>query len=546
MNITQSTQDSENSSLIAPEIEQSVGHMLEQRSAQYGGKIAVRFIREDLDLSYEELNQQVNRYANAFVQQGVNHGRHVGLMMPNSPEFLFCWLALAKIGAVAVPLNNAYQANDLDYILNNSEAFALVVHSDFYALYHSISATLTHLKVVLVTGNHTACSDKLLPSLAAKASCEYSASVKSSKTLMNIQYTSGTTGLAKGCMLNHEYWLIFASSAKIEMQMTSEDTFLCVAPMYYIDALWELLMTFDAGGTMVMAQKYSASNFMKWIREYNVTTSFATMAAWTYKQPESPLDKKHKLRLMMVGQFPHQLHKPFEERFNVPLRAGYGMTESGPATTIHITDAHMTGSGSVGKLDKVRQARIVDDEGNDVTPGEIGELWLKGPGMMTAYYKMPEATAKTITNGWLHTGDLFRIDEDGYYFIVGRKKEMIKRSGENISANEVENVLKSHPKVHNAAVIAVPDESRIEEVKAYVVPLGGEDESTIPPEELVRFCQGKIAEFKIPRFIEYRDEFDLTSVGKVIKRRLTDNIEDPTVGCFDRLAFEKSSTVKNS
>ncbi|MBT3259856.1 MAG: AMP-binding protein, partial [Deltaproteobacteria bacterium] len=179
--------------------------------------------------------------------------------------------------------------------------------------------------------------------------------------------------------------------------------------------------------------------------------------------------------------------------------------------------------------------RIVDDMGNDVPQGEIGELLLKGPGMMTGYYKNPKATAETLVDGWLYTGDLFRVDEGGYYYIVGRKKEMIKRSGENISANEVENILKSHPKVANAAVVAVPDESRNEEVKAYIVPLEGETPETITPEEIIEFCKGKIAEFKIPRYIEYRKTFPLTSVGKVIKRELTTNQNDLTGNCHDRM-----------
>lgn len=525
--------------ITPPEIEQSVGDMLEIRSARYSKKIAIRFIHEGLDLSYKGLDDQVNRYANTFVDQGIAKGTHVGLMMPNTPDFVFSWLALAKIGAVAVPLNIGYQADDLKYILNNSEAFALVIDSEFHHSYSAISADLIHLSVVMLTGERRTLSELHLPSIAANSSGEFSTAALEAKDLLNIQYTSGTTGLAKGCMLTHEYWLIFAVSAMNEMEMTSDDTFLCVAPMYYLDAQWELLMTLCAGGTMVIAKKYSASNFMQWIRDYHVTTAFATMAAWTFKQPESPLDKQHKLRLMMVGQFPHQLHKPFEERFNVPLRAGYGMTESGPATTIPISDSHMTGSGSVGKLDRVRRARIVDDNGVDVVSGDIGELLLKGPGMMSGYYKMPDATAEVFKDGWLYTGDLFRVDSKGYYYIVGRKKEMIKRSGENISANEVENVLKSHPKIHNAAVIAVPDESRIEEVKAYVIPMDGETPSTIPPEELINFCQGKIADFKIPRFIEYRLEFDLTSVGKVIKGSLTEGADDLTIDCFDRLELAK-------
>ena len=513
----------------------NVGILLEEATARYGSKTAIHFIEEDLSFTYAELNRQINRYANMLQGKGIRQGDHVALMLPNCPDYPLTWLALAKLGAVAVPLNIAYQAQDMEYVLDNSDACALVIHSDYLPVFNKIAEKTPAIRNVFLSGEPGASEGQLLSKLAKTASDDFTPLEVALDDILNIQYTSGTTGFPKGCLLTHEYWLIFGQSAAKQMTMTEADVFLGVAPFYYIDTQWELMMCISAGGAMVVGKKYSASNFMKWIRKYGVTICFATMAAWTFKQPESPLDRQHKLKFMMFGQFPHELQRLFEERFKVPLRAGYGMTESGPATAISIEDAKMSGSGSVGQLSELREARIVDDMGNDVPQGEIGELLLKGPGMMTGYYKNPKATAETLVDGWLYTGDLFRIDEDGYYYIVGRKKEMIKRSGENISANEVENILKSHPKVANAAVVAVPDESRNEEVKAYIVPLEGETPETITPEEIIEFCKGKIAEFKIPRYIEYRKTFPLTSVGKVIKRELTTNQNDLTGNCHDRM-----------
>ena len=198
-------------------------------------------------------------------------------------------------------------------------------------------------------------------------------------------------------------------------------------------------------------------------------------------------------------------------------------------------DDKMTGSGSVGRPIDIRPVRIVDAHENDVVSGEIGELWIKGPGMFKGYYRKEEATADAFDGEWFKTGDLFREDKNGYYFIVGRKKDMIRRSGDNISASEVEGVLDSHPKILSAAVVPVPDVDRGEEVKAYIAPKPGETPDSIPPEEIISFCQERIASFKIPRYIEYRQEFSLTPSGKIQKHLLLAEKNDLTDGCWDRL-----------
>ena len=212
------------------------------------------------------------------------------------------------------------------------------------------------------------------------------------------------------------------------------------------------------------------------------------------------------------------------------------MTEIGPGMFVELEEDHMTGSGSVGKPPEFRQTRIVDVKGNDVKQGEIGQLLIKGPGMFKGYYKKLDATAEAFEGEWFRTGDLFRQDENGYYYIVGRKKDMIRRSGDNISASEVENVLISHPKILSAAVVPVPDESRGEEVKAYIAPVQGETPESIPPEDIIAYCLDRIAEFKVPRYIEYVEEFQRTPSGKIQKHVLISKKEALTSGCYDRIA----------
>ncbi len=351
--------------------------------------------------------------------------------------------------------------------------------------------------------------------------------------LINIQYTSGTTGFPKGCILTHEYWLTIGKT--VSEYMNSDDIFLSVTPFYYMDPQWELVSCLIVGGTMVLTRSYSPAGYMDLVRKHQATVSWATMAPWILKQEPSELDRQHKLRFLMVGGFPPDLHRPFEERFNVIAREAFGMTEIGPGLCVPPEDTNMTGSGSVGLPFESRQVRIMDDNNRDVARGEIGELWISGPGMFKGYYNKPEANAAAFDGEWFKTGDLFRQDENGYYYIVGRKKDMIRRSGDNISASELEDVLTSHPGIMSAAAVPVPDIDRGEEVKVYIVLKEETTPDNLPPEEIITFCRERLASFKIPRYIEYRKEFSLTGSGKIQKHVLLTEKANLAAGCYDRL-----------
>jgi crotonobetaine/carnitine-CoA ligase len=332
-------------------------------------------------------------------------------------------------------------------------------------------------------------------------------------------------------MLTHEYWLTLGWLAGERLE--ENDIFLSVQPFYYMDPQWQVIMTLTAGATMVLAGKYSPSKYMGLVRQYGITCSLTPRAILVFKQPESPLDGQNKLKFVNIFGFPPHLHKKFEERFNVTAREGYGMTEIGSCMRVPLPDAHMTGSGSVGVPVKYREVRIVDENGQDVPQGEIGELWVRGPGIFKGYYNKPEVNSSSFTEEWFHTGDLFRQDEKGYYYIVGRKKDMVRRHGENISASEVENVIRLHPRVLDVAVVPVPDDIRGEEVKAYIITKPGENPKTIPPEELVAFCLERIAKFKVPRFIEYRESFPRTPTERVEKHKLIAEKKDLRSGSYD-------------
>ncbi|MCP4624456.1 MAG: acyl--CoA ligase, partial [bacterium] len=370
--------------MAIPGIENTIGALLDKAARRYGENKALHFDYENIGFSYRQLNARVNQYANVLQAEGIKKGDHVAVMLPNRPEFPVTWLALAKLGAVMVPLNTRYQALDLEYVLNDSDAIALVIDTQFAPTFKEAWPRTPAIEKVYRVGAGQEDLGSLLSELADTAVDEFKTIDLTLDDLINIQYTSGTTGFPKGCMLTHEYWLTLGMSAS--EYLAQGDVFLVVTPFYYMDPQWELLMCMTAGATMVLTRKYSTSSYMKLISKYKVTAAWATMAAWTLKQPESPDDKNHQLKFVLVGGFPPHLHKKFEKRFNVRAREAYGMTEIGTGMLVALEDDHMTGSGSVGKPPDYRSTKIIGNDGNPVKQGEIGELLIKGPGIFKGYY----------------------------------------------------------------------------------------------------------------------------------------------------------------
>lgn len=393
-------------------LNRNIGELLETAAVTHGDKPAVYFDQESFGFSFLELNQRVNQFANAFVAEGICQGDHVAVMLPNCSEFPLTWLALMKIGAVTVPLNTRYKAVDLEYVLNDSKACVLVIHDEFTGTFREAEDKTPGIRKIFRVGTGENESETLLTALADEASNIFSGPDVCLADLANIQYTSGTTGFPKGCLLTHEYWLTLGTANSDEI-MIPDDIFLCVEPFYYMDPPWELVMCLSAGCRLVLARKFSPSNYMRLACEYGATVSWIIMAPWVLKQPESRYDSENKLRLVMFGAFPPRLHKAFEERFNLKAREGYGMTEIGAGCFVAAADDHMTGSGSVGKPPHHREFRIVDDDGREVPQGDIGELWIRGPGLFKGYFNKPEATREVFSGEWFHTGDLFRQDEKG-------------------------------------------------------------------------------------------------------------------------------------
>ena len=447
-----------------------VGALLDLAVAEAGDRDAWNFFEGAGPLSYRELQRSVNRVANALIHWGVGKGTHVAAMLPNIPEMPTLWLALARLGAVMVPVNTRYTARELRYVVDDAEVEFLVVHADHAHLLGQTGDDGARLNLgpgcIATVGGAVPPYQPFETLVQGRSDRFDDAGAVSQDDLLNIQYTSGTTGLPKGCMLTHRYWL---SSGKVNglRDGLRFERILAPTPFFYLDPQWLLLVAFYQRGTLYVAERQSATRFAGWLRDHRI--NFCLFPEAAYKQAPHPRDGDTVLARANVYGIRKEIHADLRRRFNAPAMEAFGMTEVGPCLYMPLDREDMIGSGSCGIPAPFRQCRVVDEDGQDVPAGRTGELVVRGPGIMLGYYRKPDANREAFFNDWFRTGDLFTRDERGYHFIVGRLKDMVRRSSENIAAREVEAVLRGLPEILEAAVVAVPDAFRGEEVKAYFV-----------------------------------------------------------------------------
>ena len=512
----------------------NIGALLDEAADAIPDHPAVVFIDTGESIAYRALRQDVNRLVNGLLSIGVRKGAHIGVMLPNIPEWPLTWLAIARIGAVIVPVNTRYTGRELHHVLDDAEAEYLVIHSNFLPVLASVPHPLPRIEGRVVVAGGATAEHRLWHALLDGHSAELPPlSEPGLDNLINIQYTSGTTGFPKGCLLTQRYWLLVA-----KVQSSCDDRayprVLASTPFFYMTPQWLLLLAFMQRGTVYVAARQSASRFMEWLRTYRI--NFCLFPAAAYKQPQAPRDGENEIVRVSVYGFPKRSHADLERRFDFVAREAFGMTEIGAGLFVPIEADDMVGSGSCGVATPFRECRIADMQGNTLKPGEVGELLFRGPGMFQGYYRKPEATAVAFHGDWFRTGDLASMDERGYVYIVGRLKDMIRRAGENIAANEVESVLAGLSGVAEAAAVPVPDDMRGEEVKIYVVLQQGYTRQSLPPDRILAHCAANLASFKIPRYIEYRDApLPRTASEKIAKPSLIQEKTDLRVGTWDRI-----------
>ncbi|WIX85923.1 ATP-dependent acyl-CoA ligase [Amycolatopsis sp. DG1A-15b] len=477
------------------------------------------WVFDDLDrtFTFAEVDRESTRIAAALAERGIGPGDRVAVMLRNQPEFPLIWLALAKIGAQLVPVNTNYQEFDGAHVLRHSGAKLAVAAPEFTELLGRIGLT------EVIT------PDEL------RTDAEPPEFTPVPELPVNIQYTSGTTGAPKGCVLPNRYWTTLAISLATDFPAVgADDVILTAQPFHYIDPQWNVALGLAGGATLVVLDRFHPSTFWAKVREHGVTWFYCLglMPTLLLRQEPAAADRDHRVRAICASAIPHDLHAELEARWGVPWYEAFGMTETGGDIRMTAADHDETvGTGCIGRPSRDREVLIAGDDGKPVPRGETGQLLIRGIGLMHGYHDDPDATAKAFENGWFHTGDLARMDAAGRVYYVGRTKDMIRRSGENVSADEVERALLLHPAVRLAAVVAVPDELRGEEIKAYVVCDGDRPD----PAELAAFCAGKLAYFKVPRFWAFADTLPMTPSERVAKGELR-KVADPRAGSWDAKA----------
>jgi carnitine-CoA ligase len=501
----------------------TISRLLEEQAATHGEREFLNF-KDSLSISYREIDENANRFANTFLSRGVARNDKVAILLPNCPEYLYCWFALAKIGAVIVPVNTAQKGELLRYIIDTSDAEAIVTDLSLLERVREIESKLLKVKAIFALGFQGREKRKIsISSLDefydAARSAPTNVEVKHSDPL-SILFTSGTTGPSKGVVMSHHYYYHAAKTIGAGMSINSEDVLYTCLPLFHVNAQVCTILTallYDA--RVAMYEHFSASSFWEEVRRSHATTFLAlgAMGNILIKAPPHPDDANNKVRLAMVVPPPENLDA-FETRFGLRvIFETFGMTE-GIVVAPALSDPPRI--GSCGRPNQDTEVRIFDGDDIELSPGEIGEIVVRQREpytMMTGYYKMPVETLEVFRNLWFHTGDLGYKDADGYVYFVGRKKEAIRRRGENISAFEVEQIVNQHPNVVESAAIAVPSDLSEDDVKVVVVLKEG---SSLPPEALLAFCEERMAYFMVPRYVEFRDSLPKTPTQRIEKYKL--------------------------
>ncbi|USK68550.1 long-chain-fatty-acid--CoA ligase [Peribacillus asahii] len=479
---------------------------------------SIAYIYGDKSVTYQELNQKVDRLAAGLYVQGIRKGDGVALILGNSPEFLIAYYGILRLGAFAVPINPMFTQGEISYILDNSKAKAVIAHSSVESKLSELTDKSKNITSVIYAGaSH---QEWTWERLMETSSLDFVSPFIDQDDLAVILYTSGTTGKPKGAMLSHRNLASNAESISKLMELHDEDRVVAVLPMFHVFCMTvSLNAPIACGATVIIVPRFSPFDVVNTIREEKGTmfVGVPTMYNFIYQLPEATAEDFSSIRLCISGgaSIPIELLQNFQNKFNVSILEGYGLSETSPLVAINPLKGTCK-PGSIGIDIPGVQSKVVDEFGKELPRGEVGELVVQGPNVMRGYLNMPEATAEALIDGWLYTGDLARMDEEGYIYIVDRKKDIIIVGGYNVYPREVEEVLYQHPSIVEASVVGVPDEGYGESVKAYVVV----KDKQLTIDDILHFCQDKLVKYKLPRQVEFLKELPKNSTGKILRREL--------------------------
>ena len=521
-----------------------VADLLEDRAARIGDDLF--FLMKDTRDTYSEFNAKANRVAHGLADMRVQPDEIVAVMMPNSPEFLYAWFGILKLGAVEAPINTSFRGLGLSHLLNLCEARVLVLDERFIDQIAEVSNDLVKLETIVLNGDADAARECLPFDIVTYGSV-VSDVVSNPDRLPTdpfrramVLFTSGTTGRSKGCVLSHRYLLHHAALIRHHFRVTPSDTLYSPFPLFHADAAYlTVLPAMFAGARTAIGERFSASGYWSEIREYGATVFDFMGATLTilWKQPPKPDDADNPVRLAWGVPMP-EFAEAFEKRFNLKLAEVYGLTDAGVGVYQPLDEPRR--AGACGKPDESYEYRIFDDQDGELPIGEVGEIVVRPrqPGIiMNEYLKMPAETLAAMRNLWFHTGDRGCFDEAGYLYFVERKKDAIRRRGENISAFEIEEVVNLHPAVLESAAIGVPSELSEEDVMIWIVTRPGHD---LGIEELVRHCEARMAAYMAPRYVQFTDALPKTPTEKVEKYKLMERGVTPETWDRDAVATLES------
>jgi acyl-CoA synthetase (AMP-forming)/AMP-acid ligase II len=501
---------------------QFLGDIIRKNAKKHANKVGL--IYGDRELTFGEISRNVHQLANAMLDLGIAKGDHVAILSKNCPEYLEFYFASAMIGAIPVGINYRLVDEEVEFIANDAEARLLVVNAEYE---HTILA----IRDNLVAEHYISLEGKIdgmleYESVIASASDTKPDIALDENDVAMQMYTSGTTGRPKGAMLSHRNILSCLIGTTLSAEATVNSRFFSPTPFYHMSGVLSCLIPWNLAATAAVARDFIPAECLQTIQDLKITHTVLVpaMVIFCLQVPGVEKFDFSSLEAVLAGAspFPLQPLKRAIEVFGCKFGQVFGQTESAGIMTFlgpedHIIEANERRERilkSAGKEIWHNEVRVVDEEGNDVRPGEVGEVIGRGPNNMVGYWNLPEATAEALKDGWLYTGDLATFDEEGYLYIIDRKKDMIISGAENIYPAEIEAVLMTHPAIAEAAVIGIPHESWGESVKAIIVMKEGAQATT---DEIVDFCRKHLAGYKIPRSVDFADALPRNPTGKILK-----------------------------
>ncbi|MCP4397087.1 MAG: long-chain fatty acid--CoA ligase [bacterium] len=499
----------------------TLGKMLEDSAQRYPRKCAIKFQKQKI--SFSELNETANRVAGGLLALGLSKGDRVGIFSDNCPEYIISYFATLKFGGIVVPVNSFLTGNEVKFIVDNCGIKVLMTSKKFLRTLQPVLDQMESIKRVIVLNDPEQSEHMPFEMLSQSGASENVVADVSPDDLAVFIYTSGTTGHPKGAMLSHGNLSSNTQDAVELFKVVPKDKFLLFLPMFHSFTFTVcVLLPIMVGSTIILIGSVKSLDAIKKAIIFDRVTVFIGVPAVYNVLANKDLPKILRyinvIRAFVSGSapLPAPVIGKIEEKFRSSLCEGYGLSEASPVVSVNPLFGTRK-PGSVGLPLQSVQVKIVDAERNALPVGEVGELAVKGPNVMQGYYNLPEETAKTIVDGWLLTGDIAKLDEEGYIYIVDRKKEMLLVRGVNVYPREIEDVLYQHPNIVECAVIGVPDEARGEVPKAFIVVREGEN---LSEKDVRAHCKKNLAGYKLPKSIEFRPSLPKNATQKIMKRNL--------------------------